>query len=317
MARRRGKKWRKWTSLRDQLDPRWPQRLPDHAFNAVRLPEIRGPMRLDLTDDGATTSLVAEFAPGAKPQTAIVFGSRKVRVLDSFGRPLAPLRFHIEMYRPRESRSGKPKYLSLVPGRGNSLSLNPDYVFDAFDTVMALDTNSPGQLGGDDVSVLGIAVVRRSPLKYPGVAHIYNDHAVEFRNLAVPHEKNGWALGIDTVFRNGWARSTESVLVIVDHALDQLMAINEGAEIVPGFRLPANVKIAYASGETGKSFAVNRCLRAADKVATITWEALVSTPSLHELPALSEAARFKAVRLWNVEDADGGTRFTGIVPAIV
>jgi hypothetical protein len=171
--------------------------------------------------------------------------------------------------------------------------------------VIALDTNTPTkQVHRDRLSVLGVAVARRIELAYPELLRIRTERAIEFRNLKDPIEKHGWLIALEALYHDGLLNPRWKVGVIVDAYLDELSNFNAGAEIIPGHVLPANVKLIYASSDTAQFFAVNKCIKAADSIASTVAKAIFKNQNLHSITDSGRCEFYDAIRFWEMEFCD-------------
>ena len=169
------------------LDPRRHLRVPDHYRQAFRFPGIQArSASFDIHDDGMTSTLTMIFPEGSYPETTVLYGTKRVSLYDRYGRPVIPERYWIETTRLRESASSKPKLISIVPGISGFLTVNPGYIFEACDAIVALDTNTRLDKENETISILGIAIARRSPLYHPKLIHVEGRYAIEFRGLGEP-----------------------------------------------------------------------------------------------------------------------------------
>lgn len=291
-----------------QLDPNWASRMPDNALSIQKFPRPARFVRIDVRDDGVETALTAEFRLGEEPQTLGMFGNKELVAQDFLGRFVRPLRYHIETFRKRQSTSTKPKLLSWVPGIPGSFSINPGHIFQACDAVIALDTNSSQHLLGDDkVSVLGVAITEKFALKFPKLVKFKGQYAAEFRNLIEPKEKIGWAIGLRELFASDVLDARWRIVVIVDAFANELAAINSGVEILPGYRLPEKVHLAYASADTAQLHAVNKSIRVADRISSDVMKQLFKTQGLTK-PNNPIAGICTGVRYWRIEEVNGKLR---------
>lgn len=223
-----------------------------------------------------------------------------------FGEIVKPLSYHIDTYRARNSESKKRKLLSSLPGiSGKSLTCNPGALFQAYDVVIALDSNTPKEpIEGTPVTVLGIAHTRRVALPYPELVEVRASHAIEFRNLQEPRERYGWQAGIHIALNDKWFAPEDKVAVVVDAYANQLIEYNCGNEVVPGFRLPRNVTLVYATSDTGQDYLINKCIRAADKIANITLRAIrAGQKNTGEFKVAADAP-FDRMRFWQFSHSE-------------
>lgn len=291
-----------------KLDPKWATRVPDGARSVFHMPRPLRFIRIDLKDEGVETALTAEFPFGREPKMLVMHGNKNLTAYDFLGLPVQPIKYQLETSRNRNSQSAKPKLLSIVPGMPGSFSINPGHIFEACDAVVAFDTNSsPTLLGQDKVSVLGVAIAEKVQLKFPKLVRIKGRYAAEFRNLAEPKEKIGWAIGLKELYGSDILREEWKVAVIVDAFANELSAINNGGEIVLGYSLPPNVSLIYASADTAQFHAVNKCIRMADRISSMVMDQLFKAPNMASpkdpIPGVCTGARY-----WRMEEVNGRLR---------
>ncbi|MBY6265102.1 hypothetical protein EI613_24740 [Azospirillum sp. 412522] len=301
------------------LDPHYDQRLPDHYFTAMELPGA--PTRylsLQIDGDGVTHHLKVTFPEGSRPKIAIIQATRDVFVYDVFSRLLVPEKFHIETYRKRQSGSSKIKFTSIVPGFSTQITANTGHIFEKCDAVVSIDTNTKTERIGDDyISVLGISTSRLSPLSYPKLVHINAQNAIEFRNLVPPREKIGWIVALREMYRQEMLKEDWNVCVVVDAYQSEVMEFNNGGEIfsdvgIGNISFPKGLKLAYASAETGQLYAINRCVKAADRLSDVVYEKILEEERLHAIPHIGGDLPYSAIRFWSIDD--DGKSITGFIP---
>lgn len=291
--------------LLKRLDPKWATRMPDHAFTVQHFPRPLRFIRIDVKDEGVETALIAEFRLGDEPRSLGMYGNRDLVAVDFRGRPVKPIKYQLETFRPRNSSSEKRKLLSVVPGMPGSFSINPGHIFEACDAVVALDTNSsPKLLGSDRISVLGVAIAERVALRFPKLVRIKGRYAAEFRNLIAPQEKIGWAIGLKELYASDILNPAWRVAIIVDAFVNELAAMNAGGEVVLGYTLPPNAKLVYASADTAQIYAVNKCIRMADRISTVVTDQLFRTANLNK-PKNEIAGICTGARYWKIEESNG------------
>lgn len=298
-------------SLLQTLDPKIHSRLPDNYFSVIDLPGKPARfMKFDLSDDGVISTIDITFPEGARPRKAYIQATKDVFIYDALGHKLKPERYHIETYRERNSDSKKKKLVSIVPGLTDRITVNTGHIFNSFDAVVSIDTNTYEKdlVGGDKLSVLGVSISRKMELKYPELLEITARHAIEFRNLKDPKEKHGWFVGLHKMYTSGLLKPEWKVAVIVDSYANEVMSFNNGAEIVAGFRLTPEIKFVYASADTGQFFALNKCMKAADKLAKMVMDKLVMETSLHNLRNALEHEPYTGIRLWQTKEIGGSLR---------
>jgi hypothetical protein len=307
MMKPKGKKHTRPPSFMRELDPHFDSRLPDNYFVVRDLPGK--PLRfvkIDLGDDGVTNTVVLRFPEGSRPRKVVMWATKEVEIYDVFGQRLTPDSYYIETSRPRRSSSGKPKLVSIVPGLSDKITLNIGHIFWSFDAVVSIDTNTPKKrVNGETLSVLGVAVAKPTKLAYPPLVRITANKAIEFRNLKDPKEKYGWLIALQALYNTGWLDPRRKVGVIVDAYLNELSDFNAGGEIVPGYTLPENTKLIYASSDTAQFFGVNKCIKAADSFAALMVKEILRNKKLHPVADRKENAFYDAIRFWEMSQIEG------------
>ncbi|MGD9590071.1 MAG: hypothetical protein AB7Q37_18315 [Pyrinomonadaceae bacterium] len=82
-------------------------------------------------------------------------------------------------------------------------------------------------------------------------------------------ERYGWMKVIEGIVISQYYDPSMSFGAIVDSDLDDLMKIEKGEiDLVPGFKLPQNINLIYASTDAGKENLLNRIISAADKISS-------------------------------------------------
>ncbi|TWB49559.1 hypothetical protein FBZ92_12699 [Nitrospirillum viridazoti] len=296
-----------------EMDPRWRERIPDDYSAVQYFPDISAKyLSLTLQEGVVSTVLKAEIPPGVKLRSAVIWGNKRVDLYDSWDRKIIPSSYWIETTRKRNSNSEKLKFINIVPGSEDYVTVSFDHIFDAFDSVVAIDTNTyiNKKINGEELSVLGISTASKLKISFPQAVNIRAGYAVEFRDLQDPKEKYGWIVALRALYDQRIVEYGKKIAVIVDAYANEIMDINNGKEIIEGVVLPKGVKLIYASSDTSQFFALNKCIKMADSFANSIGNKIIKTTELHKIASNAINYPFKAIRFWEI--LEDGSRLTAV-----
>jgi hypothetical protein len=167
-------------------------------------------------------------------------------------------------------RKTRPKIINGTPLRSSSLATTANQALRQFDVLLAVDTNTR-VIEQRNVSVSGLVLgtwVTDSANSSLAVSY-HTPFCLEFVECNEPRERMGWFMAFRELRRRGHLPRDANTALIVDAYLDDLPAINARRRPVVGsFLLPYGLTLLYASSDVGAEYAVNKLLRAADRVST-------------------------------------------------
>lgn len=201
-------------------------------------------------------------------------------------------------------RKKNDKVLCKVPLDSEALYLNDKSTLLAYDTIVAIDTNTK-TISDTDVSVTGIAISKWVDQQ----SYSYEvPFCIEFSELIDPKEKMGWIAAMEELSKKGYFKSSSKVLLIVDAFLNEIDAINGRKKpIVNNYYLPNGFEIGYASADAGAEYMPNKLLKMSDKAAAQVLKYLIDYKSFNT--SKLESPYYKAYRLIYRTKRDGGIKF--------
>lgn len=282
-------------------------RLPDYYFRDIPISsKALRYYKLDLDPLGnGTVQSVKIVLPREMIVSKVrLWATGKFELFSILDIRITDFKYQIETYRQRISGSSKKKLLNIVPGIIRPATASPDEIILSCDKIFAFDTNTK-KIGDSVISVLGISNARASVLNRPRFVSIRNTHAIEFRNLMQPYEKVGWLMGLNAAIDLGWIDPSEKVGIIVDSYSNEIMDLNNGEELFPGYKKPDNVNFIYASSDTGQSYVLNQCIRMADRSANLVFQSIRDKKVDDQSLRIGGNPHFDKYRFWEFEEGDG------------
>lgn len=191
----------------------------------------------------------------------------------SFGSPMTNVYSEVSY-----ERTKAPKVISRVAQEGRSLSFDPeDAVLKHYDFLCAVDTNTR-TIRDYQVSVTAVITFAEAPPP-PGAKRYWQldvPFCWEFIGLKTQKPENfGWLAALEEMVYRRLIASQKRIGMLVDSDLGNIGAYN--AREKPFFGdvlLPNNIKLIYASADTGGESVINRVIRTADSVATQSLDAI-------------------------------------------
>ncbi len=183
-------------------------------------------------------------------------------------------------------RPTKRKSLNKIPLAENKFTLSADLALLDFDLLLAIDTNTV-KINQNTLSVSCLVagkiekVADRPFNKQLNVTTLnligYEPPTViAMWNVAEKPENLGWMTLIEAVLRSAFYNKDLKIGLIVDSDYGNLESFNKRElPIYNNFFLPQNMKMIYASSDSGSEYAVNKLIRIADSTANkLTSEAI-------------------------------------------
>ena len=182
---------------------------------------------------------------------------------------LVPRRSSITTY---YERKGKQKVLhAYFQGAGHAF-VNIDRVFELYDRVYCVDTNSAVARNGSRVAVTTAITVTSKKIGDSAI-HISSDNTIELV-ATDPPPGNPEVHGIWMMLSHLWKHHPQllqgKLAIITDTELGRVKAWNErAAPFYDGHRLPEGVDIFYASADVGsEEFLPNQLMKTCDSLCT-------------------------------------------------
>lgn len=169
-------------------------------------------------------------------------------------------------------RKGKQKILhAYFQGPGHAF-INIDRVFELYDRVYCVDTNTAVVRNGSRVSVTTAISVTSKNIGNSAI-HISSDTTIELVATDPPPgnpEVHGIWMMLSHMWKNHPQLLQGRLAIITDTELGKVKAWNERAEpFYDGYRLPDGVDIFYASADVGsEEFLPNQLIRTCDSFST-------------------------------------------------
>lgn len=182
---------------------------------------------------------------------------------DKNGQPVAPTYIEIGVGYDRPKGT---KVMTRVQANPADILTKVNDHLAGYDWVFAADTNTK-MIGAEAVSVTAIVLLREILITGERwSAQIIPQPSLEVRDSQVPPERLGW--------RHLFWLVKEShldgrVAIFVDSELGEISALNKRErEVVPGFLLPENATLLYASSDVGREELIgNKALAECDRDA--------------------------------------------------
>ena len=96
--------------------------------------------------------------------------------------------------------------------------------------------------------------------------------------------------------------SEQKIAIVVDSDLGEIDFYNKRTRpIVPGYFLPKNFSLVYASADSGSENLANHMLKLSDKISNVILQGLKETDTLEGLTKV-EGRQFSHFRIWNPGD---------------
>ena len=173
-----------------------------------------------------------------------------------------------------------PKIISRIPQAPSSLTFhNSTALFKNYDFLCAVDTNTR-TINDQRVSAVGVVTFWQAPPPRGQGEYWALDvpFCWEFVGLKVEKPENfGWLATLEELHHRRLVAPTMRVGMVVDSDLGNLVDYNTRRK--PFFEdrlLPENVRLIYASADTGGESLLNRVLKVADSVSGQVLEAVAS-----------------------------------------
>lgn len=195
------------------------------------------------------------------------------------GRIHSPLFLHSQVLTPRKStlttyyqRKGKNKLLHAYFQDVGHAFISIDRVFELYDRVYCVDTNTSTNQSGRKVAVTTALTVTSSRVGENAV-HVGSDHTIQLVTNEPPPgnpELHGiWSM-LGFLWKNHPNLLQGRLAIITDTDLGKVKAWNERTEpFYDGHGLPDGVDIFYASADAGsEEFMPNRLMKACDSLCT-------------------------------------------------
>ena len=208
----------------------------------------------------------------------IDFTTAEISVL---GRLQSTVFLYPQLLVPRKStlttyyeRKGKKKLLhSYFQGQGHTF-ISIDRVFEQYDRVYCVDTNTAVARNGSRVAVTTAITVTSRRIS-DSAMHVSSDNTIELV-ATDPPPGNPEVHGIWMMLRHMWQNYPQllqgKLAIITDTELGRVRAWNErAAPFYEGHMLPEGVDIFYATADAGsEEFIPNQLMRACDSLSTQT-----------------------------------------------
>lgn len=215
------------------------------------------------------------------------------------GKTVTPVSATVELNHPRQNGEKVIAQSNVSP---NMLRSHPDAVFEEFDVVFALDTNTK-IVKGRKISVTGVVLAQLLHAKsgYHPLLKFAAIHCLEFWDAKDFPERIGWAEAILGIKNNPSFNDSTRLGIIVDAHLDDLKKINGRQEPVYGdIYLPQNARLLYASADKKNDSAANMLMTLADKKAKVLLQDIINENPQQNL-LVAENKPFSRFRFWNIE----------------
>ena len=217
---------------------------------------------------------------------------------DENGLPVVPKR--VEVGTGYQRRKG-PKVITRALANPSDILLDVNHHLPQYDWVFAADTNTK-MIGAEAVSVTGAVLLREISI----TGQRWSVKAVpqmllEARDVRVPPERLGWR---HLLWMVAQSKLEGRIAVCVDSELGALEALNRREqELLPGYVVPENVTLIYASSDAGRGEMIpNKAIAECDRHARQVL-ARLEVNDLATMPFQTNTPRYCArYRFWPAPD---------------
>ena len=214
------------------------------------------------------------------------------------GIPITPQNARIEMAYQRQKG---PKILSQTALGTNELYVDVNRALEKYDLVYAVDTNTES-FNDETISVCCVVLgtIDKEEISAPAI-RFSPVHFLEFRNMSTKPENLVWRTVVELIQKNPSYSSNLNIAFIVDSDLENISAYNEGKlPITADFYLPSNMKMIYASSDSGKENIPNRLISLADTESRRLMKELIRSDDQENLHKV-ENEPYTHYRYWDIQ----------------
>lgn len=215
------------------------------------------------------------------------------------GIPITPQKARIEMTYQRQKG---PKILSQASLGTNELYVDVNRAIEKYDLVYAVDTNTES-FNDETISVCCVVLGIIDKIEIPGSTTIRfcPVHCLEFRNISIKPEKLLWRTVIELVQKNPSYNTNLKIALIVDSDLQNISAYNDRKlPIAEDFYLPPNLKMIYASSDSGMENIPNKMIILADRWSRRLLKHLMQSDDRKNLQKV-ENKPYTHYRYWDIQ----------------
>lgn len=168
-------------------------------------------------------------------------------------------------YIDRKDEGKKNKVISFYTSKKRLIEMNETDLLREYDAIFVVDTNT--EKVNNMKRCIGIvgAIVYDSDISQFGlipVCHMIYEIPIDDMN----YEKYTWNKLVGMI-QNSATYSEQRIGIVVDSFFDDIFDFNRGEPILPGFQLPQNIKLMYASSDKGGDGLLNWAIKQCDKTA--------------------------------------------------
>jgi len=214
------------------------------------------------------------------------------------GIPITPQNARIEMTYQRQK---SPKILSQTSLGTNELYVDVNRALEKYDLVYAVDTNTQS-FNDETISVCCVVLgtIEKEEISAP-VIRFSPVHFLEFRNISAKPENLLWRTVIELIQKNPSYSTNLKIALIVDSDLQNISAYNgRKLPIAEDFYLPPNLKMIYASSDSGRENISNRMISLADRWSRRLLKHLMQSDDRKNLQKV-ENKPYTHYRYWDIQ----------------
>lgn len=189
----------------------------------------------------------------------------------------------------RESPKG-PKVINKVPLNSKALHFASDpSIFEDYDLLFAIDTNTRN-LSGAKHSVGGFLYCELQ--KHRRAIKWLAPFGIEFTDEDKP-ENFSWKVVIEHILYDPALRSVPRIGMLVDSDYGKMDNYNKRMLPIWGdVSIPTNVRLIYASTDTGKDFLINKLISEADKFSNVLLDH-IENGNIPPEPSATKSPRYR------------------------
>ncbi len=222
-----------------------------------------------------------------------------VKVFDFLGQEIIPLSAKLETFYKGQN---KDRILSSHNISPNQLLVDPNFVYQGFDKIFAIDTNNRNF---GEIAISLASVILAKPIKtqvFPNKTgfHYAFTQCFEFHNLNLKPENQAWKFLIDGIISHPQYKG-EKIGIFVDSDLGNLAKINERKiALIDSFFLPENFSLIYGRDKKEENLA-NLLINACHKQSTFLLDCITKNYSEENLFEAIDKP-YSHFRIWNLEE---------------
>ena len=174
-------------------------------------------------------------------------------------------------YIDRAGENKKNKIINTYTTTNKSIEINEMDLVREYGAIFVVDTNTETINNMKRcIGIVGAIIYDSDASQFAlaPVCHMIYEISLDDMN----YEKYSWQMLVNMIQSSSKSKDLSDLRIgiVVDSFLDELSSYNRGEPILPGFKLPTNIKLMYASSDKGGdgllNWAIKQCDQAANKL---------------------------------------------------